>query len=371
MRGWRLGEPVWVGRGEGLEVRAIGRVTRARALTVRSPVSKVPLRTVAAAGLPQHRAAERLAGGRVDRSGQAAVRRHAADGLRPPHGGHQRLHAAPGACDRAGDRALPREGERLERHRLQRARRPLRHRLRGTGGRGRPERRRRPRQGVQHRVVRHRRDGRLPHGRPAGCRRRRAREDARLAARPRPRRPARDVQRDLVGQRALRPRDPGLPARDLRPSRHRADDLSGPEALRPDPGDRQAGRGAGAAEDLHARGRGRRVGRHALHREAVVGAPLGGADHRPGRHGARTRRGHRHDGRLDMASRRPGPGGHPMGDLVSRRDRGDGRRCRGPLRPRSLSPARGPTPRRSRRTATARRTRRPSRTRSARTRTWP
>ena len=53
MRGWRLGEPVWVGRGEGLEVRAIGRVTRARALTVRSPVSKVPLRTVAAAGLPR------------------------------------------------------------------------------------------------------------------------------------------------------------------------------------------------------------------------------------------------------------------------------------------------------------------------------
>jgi hypothetical protein len=52
MRGWRLGTPVWVGRGEGLEVRTVGRVTHARALTVRSPVSKVPLRTVAAAGLP-------------------------------------------------------------------------------------------------------------------------------------------------------------------------------------------------------------------------------------------------------------------------------------------------------------------------------
>src|SRR6476659_3072338 len=52
-RAWRLGAPVWVGRGEGLEVRAIGRVTRARALTVRSPVSKVPLRTVAAAGAPR------------------------------------------------------------------------------------------------------------------------------------------------------------------------------------------------------------------------------------------------------------------------------------------------------------------------------
>ena len=53
MRGWRLGEPLWVGRGLGVEVRAIGRVTRARAFTVRSPVSKVPLRTVAAAGIPR------------------------------------------------------------------------------------------------------------------------------------------------------------------------------------------------------------------------------------------------------------------------------------------------------------------------------
>jgi N-acetylmuramoyl-L-alanine amidase-like protein len=53
MHGWRLGAPVWVGRGEELEVRAIGHVARARALTVRSPVSKVPLRTVAAAGLPR------------------------------------------------------------------------------------------------------------------------------------------------------------------------------------------------------------------------------------------------------------------------------------------------------------------------------
>lgn len=52
-RGWRLGAPIWVGRGRGLEVRAIGRVTRARALTVRSPVSKVPLRATLAAGAPQ------------------------------------------------------------------------------------------------------------------------------------------------------------------------------------------------------------------------------------------------------------------------------------------------------------------------------
>jgi flagellar hook assembly protein FlgD len=52
-KGWRLSAPVWVGRAAGLEVRAIGRVTRARALTVRSPVSRVPLRTASAAEMPR------------------------------------------------------------------------------------------------------------------------------------------------------------------------------------------------------------------------------------------------------------------------------------------------------------------------------
>jgi flagellar hook assembly protein FlgD len=52
-RGWRLGAPVWVGSADSVEVRAQGRVRRAQALTVRSPVSKVPLRATAAAGAPQ------------------------------------------------------------------------------------------------------------------------------------------------------------------------------------------------------------------------------------------------------------------------------------------------------------------------------
>ena len=52
-RGWRIGEPVWVGASIGLEVRTTGRVGRARAVTVRSPVSRVPIRTPAAAGVPQ------------------------------------------------------------------------------------------------------------------------------------------------------------------------------------------------------------------------------------------------------------------------------------------------------------------------------
>ena len=52
-RGWRLSAPVWVGNAVGLEVRAVGHVTRARALTVRSPVSMLPIRTTTAAGVPR------------------------------------------------------------------------------------------------------------------------------------------------------------------------------------------------------------------------------------------------------------------------------------------------------------------------------
>jgi N-acetylmuramoyl-L-alanine amidase len=52
-RGWKLGAPVWVGKADRVEVRTHGRVTRAQALTVHSPVSKVPLRTVSAAGSPR------------------------------------------------------------------------------------------------------------------------------------------------------------------------------------------------------------------------------------------------------------------------------------------------------------------------------
>jgi len=53
MRGWRLGAPVWVGKADRVEVRAHGRVGRAQALTVRSPISKVPLRVTASAGAPE------------------------------------------------------------------------------------------------------------------------------------------------------------------------------------------------------------------------------------------------------------------------------------------------------------------------------
>ena len=52
-RGWRTSAPVWVGRAVRLEVRAIGRISRVRALTVRSPVSLVPLRATAATVAPR------------------------------------------------------------------------------------------------------------------------------------------------------------------------------------------------------------------------------------------------------------------------------------------------------------------------------
>ena len=54
-----------------------------------------------------------------------------------------------GGGDRARHRALPRRRQRLERHRLQLSRRPVRHDLRGSRRWNRPERRRRACAGVQ------------------------------------------------------------------------------------------------------------------------------------------------------------------------------------------------------------------------------
>jgi hypothetical protein len=62
---------------------------------------------------------------------------------RAPHGRAQLLHPGAGARDRPGDHDLSRPVERLERHRLQRSRRSLRHRLRGPLRGDRRERRRR------------------------------------------------------------------------------------------------------------------------------------------------------------------------------------------------------------------------------------
>jgi hypothetical protein len=51
-RGWRLGNPTWVGPSNGIRYRLTGPVRDLRATFVRSPVLKIPLRAVAAAGAP-------------------------------------------------------------------------------------------------------------------------------------------------------------------------------------------------------------------------------------------------------------------------------------------------------------------------------
>jgi hypothetical protein len=51
-RGWRLGNPYWVGRSDRLDVRTTGEIRRLRAWYVRTDVHREPLRTVASAGSP-------------------------------------------------------------------------------------------------------------------------------------------------------------------------------------------------------------------------------------------------------------------------------------------------------------------------------
>jgi hypothetical protein len=50
---WRTSAPTWVGAAVAVQVRVAGKVDRARTLLVRSPVSRVPLRSEAVAGVPQ------------------------------------------------------------------------------------------------------------------------------------------------------------------------------------------------------------------------------------------------------------------------------------------------------------------------------
>ena len=127
----------------GIRYRIIGRVRDLRASFVRSPELRIPLRAVASAGAPPIVPRSAWGADESIRNGRAVVR--ACDPLRerPPHGRDEQLLARPGGGDHARDRGLPRQVERLERHRLQLPRRPLRHRLRGPLRRDRPQRDRR------------------------------------------------------------------------------------------------------------------------------------------------------------------------------------------------------------------------------------
>ena len=51
-RGWRLGNPYWVGSADAIRYRIRGRVSRLRAYFVRSPADALPVRRVAMAGSP-------------------------------------------------------------------------------------------------------------------------------------------------------------------------------------------------------------------------------------------------------------------------------------------------------------------------------
>ena len=80
---------------------------------------------------------------------RAAPVRHGPGGRHPPHGQRQRLHPRGGALDRPRHLPLPRLRQRLERHRLQRPRRPLRDALRGPCRRPQAAGGRRPGSGLQ------------------------------------------------------------------------------------------------------------------------------------------------------------------------------------------------------------------------------
>jgi flagellar hook assembly protein FlgD len=52
LRGWRIGNPWWVGESDRIEVRTRGRVSRVRTFFVGSPVEEIPLRRLSIAGSP-------------------------------------------------------------------------------------------------------------------------------------------------------------------------------------------------------------------------------------------------------------------------------------------------------------------------------
>ncbi len=83
------------------------------------------------------------------------LRRQGQGRHRAPHGEHQHLLRGPGGRPRAGHLRVPRERQRLVRHRLPVPRRPLRPALRGPLRWRLQERRRRPGPGLQHAVLRH------------------------------------------------------------------------------------------------------------------------------------------------------------------------------------------------------------------------
>ena len=132
-RGWKRRQPVLDGPSD----RDPGADARPRDAACAPTSSASRRRTRAAAdALARRLAADRRrasAWGANESIRRAAPPLRAAAPLRrrPPHGRHEQLHARAVGRDRARDRDLPREGQRLERHRLQLPRRQVRPGLRG------------------------------------------------------------------------------------------------------------------------------------------------------------------------------------------------------------------------------------------------
>ena len=158
---WRLGNPYWVGASDRIGYRLVGDVRRLRVWYVWSPVPRSTPRTLAYAGSPQvvsrqaWKADDEILRGRprYAKAVSFAVVHHTA--------GSNELRQGRVGRDRSRHRALPRAGKRLERHRLQLSRRPIRPGVRGPCRRNRQERDRRARRGLQHRLGRRRRDREL------------------------------------------------------------------------------------------------------------------------------------------------------------------------------------------------------------------
>ena len=123
--------------------------------------------------LAAHHLALLVAGRRVDPPRSPEVQRRRALRRRAPHRRLEQLHARAVGGDRARHRGLPREGQRLERHRLQLSRRQVRPGVRGPLRRHRQGRDRRARGGLQHRLGRRRGARELRHVEASRLRRRR------------------------------------------------------------------------------------------------------------------------------------------------------------------------------------------------------
>ena len=284
---------------------------------------------------------------RADARQELAALLRGARRLRAPHRQRQRLHQGRGALDPARHLRLPHPVPRLERHRLQLPRRPVRPDLGGPVRRCRPPRRRRAHPELQRERVRDVGDRQLRHH-PAR-RRDAAGLRAPLRVEAQPARHRRLVEA-AVGARPLA-------TGDQRPPRRRQDRVPGEVPLRQDPADQAVRRRRPAS--VHQPRQGQRPRRHPLagprrpregHQQGLRRAHRRPGRLRPGDHGD-DRMGRHGPGRRDPGRHRRRHPRHARAVGVDQGDRRLPRRRRGPLRRRDAHPdqVRRPRPARRRR----------------------